>query len=183
MTMPHSCCLSVAAAALLLGCGERPVNPVVPVVNNAAQTPTAPSEATVPAVPDSVQPDTAKSVSEDHKRIQGRWDFVTLTTGPRDSIVFSQDKITFHVRDKTVAGTFVLDSTAQPKRIDQTFAGNPDGPDRLGTAATTAQHRLIYDAATGMLSYDADGSGSGLAVQLLTLNAGQALTASQFDMV
>ena len=79
-------------------------------------------------MPDGVQ-DTAKAASGDHERIQGRWEYVTLTTGPRDSIIFSQDKITFHVHDKTVAGTFVLDSTTQPKRIDLTFPGSPDGRD------------------------------------------------------
>ena len=115
-------------SALLFGCGERPVNPEAPAANKPAQMPALPSEAKISAGPDSVTQDTAKPASEDHKRIQGTWDFVTLTTGPRDSIVFAQDKITYHIRDKTVTGTFALDSTAQPKRIDLTFAGNPDGP-------------------------------------------------------
>ena len=43
---------------------------------------------------------------------------MTLTTGPQASIVFAKDKITFHIDDKTVTGTFVLDSTMHPKRID-----------------------------------------------------------------
>ena len=126
MSWPHIA--TSMLSALLLGCSERPMNRVAPAGNSAAQTPTVPSEAKVSAVPDSVAQDTAKSASEDHERIQGTWDFVTLANGPRPSIVFSQDKITFHVHDKTVAGTFVLDSTAQPKRIDLTLAGNPDGP-------------------------------------------------------
>lgn len=64
--------------------------PAVPVGNNSAQTPTVSSE-TVSAAPNSVAPDAAKSASGDHERIQGAWDYVTLTAGPRDSIVISQD--------------------------------------------------------------------------------------------
>ena len=101
----------------------------VPAVNDAEQTQAAPSDAKFSDVPAVAVPETAKSASEDHAQIQGRWDYVTLTTGPRDSIVFAQDKITFHVRDKTVSATFVLDSSTQPKRIDLLFAGKPDGPD------------------------------------------------------
>lgn len=102
----------------------------VPAVNDADQTSAVPSEARTSAVPDSVVPDTAQLSSKDHEQIQGTWDYVTLAAdGPRASIAFSQDKITFHVDDKTVAGTFVLDSTTQPKRIDLLFAGKPDGPD------------------------------------------------------
>jgi serralysin len=36
----------------------------------------------------------------------------------------------------------------------------------LGTAATTAAHRVIYDAATGRLWYDADGAGAGSAAKV-----------------
>lgn len=100
--------------------------PAVPVGSNSAQTPTV-SKETVSAVPNSVAQDTAQSASADHERIQGTWDFVTLAPGPRDSIVFSQAKITFKVRGNTVAGTFVLDSSTQPKRIDLTFEKNSDG--------------------------------------------------------
>jgi uncharacterized protein (TIGR03067 family) len=128
MTMSHPYWLSIATAALLLGCRERPANPEARGANKPEQMPAVPSEADVSAVLDSVAQGTAKSASEDHERIQGTWDFVTLTTGPRDSIDFSQDKVTFRVRENSVAGTFVLDSTTQPKRIDLSFAGNPDGP-------------------------------------------------------
>lgn len=127
MTMSHPYWLSIATAALLFGCGERPVNPEAPAANKPAQMPAVPSEAEVSAVLDSVAQGTAKSASEDQERIQGTWEFVTLTTGPRDSIDFSQERVTFRVRENSVAGTFALDSTTQPKHIDLSFAGNPDG--------------------------------------------------------
>ncbi len=46
----------------------------------------------------------------------------------------------------------------------------------IGAAATTADHRIVYDDTTGALSYDADGSGVGAAVQFATLATGLALT-------
>jgi VCBS repeat-containing protein len=50
----------------------------------------------------------------------------------------------------------------------------------IGAAATTADHRIIYDAATGALYYDADGDGAGAAVQFATLGTGLALTNADF---
>jgi serralysin len=38
-----------------------------------------------------------------------------------------------------------------------------------GTAATTADHRIVHNVTTGALLYDADGSGAGAAVQFATL--------------
>lgn len=44
-----------------------------------------------------------------------------------------------------------------------------------GTAAHDASDRLIYKATTGSLSFDADGDGSGAAVQIAVLDGHPAL--------
>jgi Ca2+-binding RTX toxin-like protein len=50
----------------------------------------------------------------------------------------------------------------------------------IGAAATDANHRIIYDSATGALFFDADGSGAGIAKQFATVSTGLALTTSDF---
>ena len=47
---------------------------------------------------------------------------------------------------------------------------------RVGTAAADATDRVVYDAGTGNLFYDADGDGAGAAVLFATLQAGLQLT-------
>jgi Ca2+-binding RTX toxin-like protein len=46
----------------------------------------------------------------------------------------------------------------------------------IGTAATTASHRFIYNSTSGTLFFDRDGAGGVGAVQFATLSAGLALT-------
>jgi VCBS repeat-containing protein len=53
----------------------------------------------------------------------------------------------------------------------------------LGTAAGDADDRIIYDAATGNLYYDADGNGAGAAVQFATLSGHPILTANDFGVI
>src|SRR5690349_2315397 len=125
MNWSHIAALTLAA--LLLGCGDRLKNPVTSTAKSAAKMPAVSSGDKASAA---ISPDVTNSVSysssnsaSDYERIQGRWDFVTLVNGPRDFIDLSQDKISFHFRETTVAGTLVIDSTTQPKRIDLTFAG------------------------------------------------------------
>jgi serralysin len=50
----------------------------------------------------------------------------------------------------------------------------------VGKVAREADDRIIYDKATGALSFDADGNGSGEAVQFAEVKAGLALKASDF---
>jgi Ca2+-binding RTX toxin-like protein len=53
----------------------------------------------------------------------------------------------------------------------------------LGTVAADGDDRILYDQATGRLFYDADANGAGAAVQFAQLNAGTALSASDFLVV
>ena len=57
------------------------------------------------------------------------------------------------------------------------------GAFHTGAAAADADDRIVYDADTGALYYDADGSGAGLAVQFATLHEGLALSASDFQVI
>ena len=50
----------------------------------------------------------------------------------------------------------------------------------IGTAAADADDRVIYNAATGALLFDADGNGAGAAVQFATVQGAPALTAGEF---
>jgi Ca2+-binding RTX toxin-like protein len=52
----------------------------------------------------------------------------------------------------------------------------------VGAAAGDANDFLLFDTATGALSYDADGSGSGAAVQFATLTGVTSLSASDFEV-
>ena len=51
-----------------------------------------------------------------------------------------------------------------------------------GPATTTAQH-VLYDALTGIVSYDADGSGSGAALPFAQIPAGHVLTFGDFVVI
>ncbi|MFZ2726958.1 MAG: calcium-binding protein [Methylococcaceae bacterium] len=51
----------------------------------------------------------------------------------------------------------------------------------IGTGSVTATDNLIYNPATGALSYDADANGAGAAVQFATLGTNLALTHSDFS--
>lgn len=53
----------------------------------------------------------------------------------------------------------------------------------VGKMAMDANDRVIYDSKSGVLSYDADGSGSGAAVQIATLSSGLNLTAYDFLII
>ncbi|HKX87725.1 MAG TPA: M10 family metallopeptidase C-terminal domain-containing protein [Sphingopyxis sp.] len=52
-----------------------------------------------------------------------------------------------------------------------------------GSAATEADDRIIYDATTGALYFDADGVGGAAAIQFAQLNPGLELTAASFAVI
>ncbi|MBA2770581.1 MAG: M10 family metallopeptidase C-terminal domain-containing protein [Sphingomonas sp.] len=54
------------------------------------------------------------------------------------------------------------------------------GAFHLGTAAADADHRIIYDSATGKIFYDADGDAAGAQVLFAQVTAGTALTNVDF---
>jgi Ca2+-binding RTX toxin-like protein len=53
----------------------------------------------------------------------------------------------------------------------------------IGTSATTASQRFIYNKTTGALFFDADGLGGAAQVQLATLNPGLTLTKADIFVV
>ncbi|MCV3244136.1 calcium-binding protein, partial [Mesorhizobium sp. ZC-5] len=53
----------------------------------------------------------------------------------------------------------------------------------IGAAAADALDRIIYNAATGALSYDSDGTGAAAATQFATLSTGLAMTNADFFVV
>jgi Ca2+-binding RTX toxin-like protein len=57
------------------------------------------------------------------------------------------------------------------------------GAFQTGASATQADDRIIYNAATGALFFDADGNGAGAAVQFASLATGLALTNADFLVV
>ncbi len=52
-----------------------------------------------------------------------------------------------------------------------------------GAFANTANSTFLYDSATGIVSYDADGNGAGAAIQLASIGAGLTLAAGDFIFV
>jgi hypothetical protein len=63
-------------------------------------------------------------------------------------------------------------------------AGSPDSTAfKLDGTALDANDRIIYDATTGALYYDADGSGAAAAVQFAQLTPGTVLTVSDFLVI
>ncbi len=50
-------------------------------------------------------------------------------------------------------------------------------------AATTGAGAFLYSTATGVLSWDADGSGAGAAVNIATLSTKPVISAADFDIV
>ncbi|MDE2620639.1 MAG: hypothetical protein KGL54_10805, partial [Sphingomonadales bacterium] len=112
----------------------------------------------------------------------------TLTGGAgKDTFVFdvlessaNRDTITdFSTPDDVLAFSAAaftgLFADASGRLADHLFA--------VGPKATTAYQRIIYNDATGVLWYDADGSGAGAAVQVAVLQAKPTLTSESFIVI
>ena len=74
-----------------------------------------------------------------------------------------------------VEGYSIADDTILLDDAVFTSIGGPgvlnEGAFTIGTAATTSDHRIIFDDATGALFYDGDGVGELAAVQFATLTS------------
>ena len=52
----------------------------------------------------------------------------------------------------------------------------------IGTAATSNEHRFIYNSGSGDLFYDSDGMGNNSQIKLASLTPSLALTNNNFDV-
>lgn len=115
----------------------------------------------------------------------------TLTGGKgKDTFVFNTepskaniDKITdFNAKDDSIwldDAVFTKlgsGSLSAPKKLKKAYF-------EVGSKAGDKNDYLIYNKKTGILSYDADGSGSGKAIQIAALKKGLALTHADFFVV
>ncbi|RVU07230.1 calcium-binding protein [Novosphingobium umbonatum] len=103
------------------------------------------------------------------------------------------DTFSFDLFDPTTKDTIKdfehgIDHIALDRTAFSAFSGSAAGTLNasnfvLGTKANTADQRLIYNQATGALYYDADGSGSGVAIQIATLTTKPTLDAGDFVLI
>jgi Ca2+-binding RTX toxin-like protein len=104
-----------------------------------------------------------------------------------DTLTGGADNDIFVVARKVSGGPdTITDFTVDDDRIaiaGRNARGLDDAPSLdadafvIGTVATTADHRVIYDAATGDLWFDRDGSGARAAVRVAVIGPGLSLTA------
>jgi len=79
-------------------------------------------------------------------------------------------------RIEIVTAAFGPEAVAASGALDQAALA-------FGTEATTAEHRFIYDQASGVLSYDADGLGGQAQVDIAVLTNRPALLASDLFLI
>lgn len=87
------------------------------------------------------------------------------------------DRITdFNVVDSTIR---LVDAVMNKLSTGTLTAGNL----RIGTKALDGDERIIYNGQTATLLYDANGSGSGAAVQFAKLASNLRITAADFLVI
>jgi hypothetical protein len=117
--------------------------------------------------------------------LDGRGGADTLAGGTgRDTFAFSTALGAGNI--DTISDFSVADDTIQlTKAIFTGLAGNQLAASAfvIGAGASTIDHRIIYNSASGALLFDSDGSGASAAVQFATLTPGLALTAADFVLI
>jgi len=110
----------------------------------------------------------------------------TLTGGLGDDIFRFDTALGAANVDRIKAFDAAHDSIEIGNAIFKAFAAPgavSAGAFHIGAAAADAGDRIVYDSATGALSYDSDGTGAAAAVTFATLDKGLALTAQDFWIV
>ncbi len=84
--------------------------------------------------------------------------------------------------------TDFLSGTDRIQLSSQIFSALTPGPllpgaFQMGASAMDADDRIIYDSSTGLLSYDPDGTGAGVATQFAQLQPGTALASTDFVII
>lgn len=109
----------------------------------------------------------------------------TLTGG--SGIDYFQFRVAGHV--DTITDFNVVDDTIKlDKKVFSVFTNplpSPIAPGQFitGTQALDANDFIVYDKTTGVVFYDADGNGTGEAVQFISVTPGLALTNADFHVI
>jgi Ca2+-binding RTX toxin-like protein len=114
---------------------------------------------------------------------KGRDTFVfssKLGTSKTDRKVNFDSVKDFHVKDDTIGLSIeifkkLVEPSKAPGKINKDFF-------TIGNKAKDTDDFIVYNKATGILSYDADGSGGKAAIEFAKLKAGLALTADDFRL-
>lgn len=117
--------------------------------------------------------------------IGGDGDDFLASKGGNDTLIGGDGDDTFHIGSE--GGAVVIQDFAQGEdkislgKVFGLTAGELSADSfAMGTAAQDASDRIIYDAATGDLFFDADGAGGADAIKIATLSAGLDLGADDF---
>jgi Ca2+-binding RTX toxin-like protein len=117
--------------------------------------------------------------------INGRGGLDTLTGGVGANTYVFSSALNAAVNDATITNFHVKSDNidlAHTVFTALSAGALPASAFTIGTGATTASQRIIYNSGTGALLYDSDGSGGAAAVQFATLSTGLNLTASNIKV-